>query len=75
MENIFKAVNETADANNDVNNFNTTNIMNDFIEIYNANEHNLNNVDVKIPKLNGKTQGYPGIKVLKILIVKRLWPK
>lgn len=32
MENIFKAVNETADANNDVNNFNTTNIMNDFID-------------------------------------------
>ena len=32
MENIFKAVNETAHANNDVNNFNTTNIMNDFID-------------------------------------------
>ena len=24
--------------------------MNDFIEIYKANEHNLNSVDVKIPK-------------------------
>lgn len=32
MENILKAVNETAHANNDVNNFNTTNIMNDFID-------------------------------------------
>ena len=32
MEKVFKAVNETADANNDVNNFNTTNIMNDFID-------------------------------------------
>ena len=32
MENILKAVNETAHANNDVNNFNTKNIMNDFID-------------------------------------------
>ena len=32
MENILKAVNETAHANNDVHNFNTTNIMNDFID-------------------------------------------
>ena len=32
MENILNAVNETAHANNDVNNFNTTNIMNDFID-------------------------------------------
>lgn len=32
MENVFKAVNETAHANNDVNNFNTTNTMNDFID-------------------------------------------
>ena len=32
MENIFKAVNETAHANNDVNNFNSTNIMKDTID-------------------------------------------
>ena len=32
MENVFKAVNETAHANNDVNNFNSTNIMNDIID-------------------------------------------
>ena len=32
MDNVFKAVNETAHANNDVNNFNSTNIMNDTID-------------------------------------------
>ena len=32
MENILKAVNETAHANNDVNNFNSTNIMNNTID-------------------------------------------
>ena len=32
MEKVFKAVNETAHANNDVNNFNSTNIMNDTID-------------------------------------------
>ena len=32
MENVFKAVNETAHANNDVNNFNSTNIMNEIID-------------------------------------------
>ncbi len=32
MDNVFKAVNETAHSNNDVNNFNSTNIMNDTID-------------------------------------------
>lgn len=32
MDNVFKAVNETAHANNDVNNFNSTNIMNNTID-------------------------------------------
>jgi hypothetical protein len=32
MDNVFKAVNETAHSNNDANNFNSTNIMNDTID-------------------------------------------
>ena len=32
MENILKAVNEIAYTNDDVNNFNSTNIMNDIID-------------------------------------------